>query len=220
MVSHQILRVLLAAIALLGGFTARADDGVFAHPLSAAQAASLLGAATRQLAGAAAIRGNFSQEKQLHELPQPLRADGDFLVARDVGIYWHTRTPFDSELVLSPQGLVQRTPGSAPQRMDAAAQPALRTVTQIFDALFALDLPQLDKTFTLYGEPQRDGWRLGLRPREPAFAAVMAGITVDGNTQPRTVQLTEGNGDLTEIHFSDLAVLPKLGDAERQRFVQ
>ncbi|MFI4978860.1 MAG: hypothetical protein ACHQIO_00780, partial [Nevskiales bacterium] len=125
-------------------------DPVFAHPAEAKALDALLGPAARALAGATAVRGEFSQRKYLHELPQPLASSGEFLVVRGTGIDWHTRVPFDSDLVLTPKAMVQRDGGAEAMRVDASAQPGLGAVEQVFDALFALDTPKLAERFTLY----------------------------------------------------------------------
>lgn len=193
-------------------------DPVFEHPASARDLEKMLGPATQALRQAAALRGEFSQRKFLHELPQPLVSSGDFLVARGLGVIWHTRVPFDSELVLTPQALVQRDAGAEALRVDAATQPGLGAVAQVFDALFALDLPQLGQRFSLYGEPGKDGWILGLKPREAALAQAMSAVVVQGRAEPQHIVLHEASGDRTEIEFSHQTAAASLSDAERQRF--
>jgi hypothetical protein len=193
-------------------------DPVFTHPASAQELEQMLGTATQTLRQAAALRGEFSQRKFLHELPQPLNSSGDFLVARGLGVSWHTRAPFDSDLVLTPQALVQRDAGAEALRVDAATQPGLGAVAQVFDALFALDLPQLAQRFTLYGEPGKDGWILGLKPREAALAQAMSAVVVQGRSEPQRIELYEASGDRTEILFSHQAAVAALTDAERQHF--
>lgn len=212
-----------SAIAAPAAEPAAAEPTVFAHPATPAQVIELLGPAATRLKTAAGLHGLFTQRKRLKELPQPLVSSGDFTVARGQGVAWHTRKPFDSELVLTPQALIQRNGSGKATRIDAAQQPGLKAVSQVFDALFALDVDALAKTFSLSGQRGADGaaagWVLGLVPREPALAQRIARIVVEGADQPRRITLIEAGGDQTEIAFSDTRVLDALSDAERQTFV-
>jgi hypothetical protein len=214
----RLLAVLLLTLSAANVEAAAVADPVFEHPASAQDLEKMLGPATQALRQAAALRGEFSQRKFLHELPQPLNSSGDFLVARGLGVIWHTRVPFDSELVLTPLALVQRDAGAEAMRVDASTQPGLGAVAQVFDALFALDLPQLDQRFSLYGEPGKDGWILGLKPRDAALAQAMSAVVVQGRAEPQHIVLHEANGDRTEIEFSHQTAAPALSDADRQRF--
>ncbi len=195
-----------------------AADPVFAHPAAAKELDALLGPAAHALGGAAAVRGAFSQRKFLRELPQPLTSSGEFLVARGSGIDWHTKVPFDSDLVLTPQAMVQRDGGAEAMRVDASTQPGLGAVEQVFDALFALDMPKLAERFTLYGLRGKDGWTLGLKPRDAALAKMIDAVVINGSEQPQRIVLHETNGDRTEINFSHQSALGSLSEADRQRF--
>lgn len=198
--------------------TTAAADPVFAHPAATKELDALLGPAARALGGAAAVRGAFSQRKFLRELPQPLTSSGEFLVARGTGIDWHTQAPFDSDLVLTPQAMVQRDGGAEAMRVDASTQPGLGAVEQVFDALFALDMPKLAERFTLYGLRGKDGWTLGLKPRDAALAKMIDTVVISGSEQPQRIVLHEINGDRTEISFSRQSALASLSEADRQRF--
>ena len=197
---------------------AAAADPVFAHPAATKELDALLGPAARALGGAAAVRGAFSQRKFLRELPQPLTSSGEFLVARGTGIDWHTQQPFDSDLVLTPQAMVQREGSAEAMRVDASTQPGLGAVEQVFDALFALDMPKLAERFTLYGLRGKDGWTLGLKPRDAALAKTIDTVVINGSEQPQRIVLHETNGDRTEISFSHQSALSSLSEADRQRF--
>lgn len=215
------LLLLVSAVATAAPATPPPDaaaDPVFTHPAEAKALDALLGPAARALAGAAAVRGEFSQRKYLHELPQPLVSSGEFLVARGIGIDWHTRVPFDSDLLLTPQSMVQRDGGAEAMRVDASTQPGLGAVEQVFDALFALDTPKLAERFTLYGLRGKDGWTLGLKPRDAALAKMIDSVVIGGSEQPQRIVLHETGGDRTEIIFSRQTALGTLSEADRKRF--
>ena len=42
-------------------------------------------------------------------IPAPLKSHGEFSFSQEHGVRWHTREPFDSELELTRQGIVERS---------------------------------------------------------------------------------------------------------------
>lgn len=207
---------ILAAAA--GGPTSSPSlNPVFNHPANTAQMKQMLASVNQRLDGAAALQGQFTQRNHLHGLPLPLRSSGDFLVARGLGVDWHTLKPFAAEVVLTPQALIQRSGGTT-QTLGADQQPGLAAVARTFDAMFTLDLPQLAQRFKLYGSPNDTGWVLGLKPRDAALAAHLAAVVVSGSDHPDQVTLYQAGGDRTEIVFSNVEVVPALSQAQRQRF--
>lgn len=190
---------------------------VFDHPADPARLQQMLAPVTQRLDGATALRGQFVQHNYLHGLPVPLLSLGDFLVARGLGVDWHTLKPFDAEVVLTPQALIQRSGGST-QTLGADEQPGLAAVARTFDAMFTLDLPQLARRFNLYGSQSGEGWILGLKPRDAALAAHLRAVVVSGSNHPDQVTLYQAGGDRTEIMFSNVDVIHSLSKAQRQRF--
>lgn len=221
---RKSLSCAVAALVLIAGAAsvhaeAPAAAEVFSHPQTPEELSKLLGPVAGNLKSAAALRGQFIQRKYLKELPQPLMSSGEYLVARGLGVFWHTQKPFDATLVLTPQALIQRGTDGSARKVSSEQQPGLRAVGQVFDALFTLDLAQLAQTFSLYGVPADKGdWELGLVPREPAFAKVMNRVEITGSNQPGRIVLFEGSGDRTEIEFSGVKTQASLSDGERQAF--
>ncbi|GAC1629726.1 MAG: hypothetical protein NVS9B10_21330 [Nevskia sp.] len=208
-----------AALAQAADAPSAALPSVFEHAALTEQLQKMLGPAAGTLKSAAAVHGAFTQKKFLKELPQPLVSSGEFVVARGLGVDWHTRKPFDATVVLTPQALIQRGADGSAKRVSADQQPGLRAVGEIFDALFTLDLAKLGETFQLYGEPGVQGaWTLGLVPREPAFAKVMNRILITGSTQPARIVMFEGGGDRTEIELGAVNAQRELAEADRKRF--
>ena len=212
---------LLMQLPMADAETAAATGGaeVFTHPAEASTLAALLGNAVASVRAASALRGAFTQRKYLHELPQPLVSSGDFLVARGLGVAWHTQKPFDSEIVLTPQSLIQYGADGKAQRVDAGRQAGLGAVSQVFDALFALDLKALAQRFSLFGEKAAgNAWTMGLVPREPAFAQSIGRIVVSGAGQPQRITLYQAAGDRTEIDLIQVEALAELPAGDRKRF--
>ena len=196
-------RFLLAAwLAITLGSACAADD-LFAHPASLDQLAKLLAPARTPLAGSQALRGTFEQRKYLAGIPKPLVSRGEFTFARDRGVWWHTRVPFDSELVLTREGMTQRDAGGTPIRLTSQQQPALRVVADVFLSLFSLDLKLLAESFDTFGIGDAHGWQLGLVPHAGALGGVVARVTIRGNTRVDHVDLVDSRGDRTELVLGD-----------------
>ena len=126
---------------------------------------------------------------------------------RDLGVYWHTRQPFDSVVVLTGAGLAQSDEGGAVQRISADEQPAVRLITNIFMALFTLDTQSLARDFDLFGgveDEKKNRWIIGLKPRAKAIAGVFKEATVAGSDDVEQVVLTDAHGDRTVIDLTGI----------------
>jgi outer membrane lipoprotein-sorting protein len=198
------LLLLLTAHASAASGTASSD--LFAQPANANDLLQALGPLTAELKAAQTLRGRYVQTKHLRELPRPLLSEGSFLFVRDHGVVWRTEKPFASELVITGDALIQQQNGQR-QRLSAEQQPAVRQIGQIFFAVFSLDLPQLERLFSLHGGAQgaqANGWVLGLKPLQNA--GNLREIEVQGARQVQRVWLREDGGDLTGIELQQVQV--------------
>ena len=203
---------------LLGSPAARADS-VFDHPQTAQQLLQgPLAEPTATLRGAQLMRGTFVYRKFLVEIPQPLLSRGDFVFARDLGIDWHTRQPFDSDFVLTAKGMSQRDDGRTTLQLSASDQPAVKVVARIFLALLSLDVNSLQSSFELSGVQQGRQWQVGLKPTVAAVAGVFRQAVLSGGAQVEKLVLTDANGDRSEIEFSDLRYAAAIGAGDRALF--
>jgi outer membrane lipoprotein-sorting protein len=194
--------VLAGFLCLALALVARAADP-FAHPASGARLLeTTLSRPAARLAQARTLAGGFRQSRYLRELPKPLIASGEFVFARDLGVYWHTAVPFDSVIVLNDAGMTQIDEGAPALRMSADEQPAVRLVGNLFAALFTLDVTRLNQDFELYDATEGKRWTLGLKPRAPALASVIRQVVVAGSDDVETVELTDAQGDRTLIELS------------------
>jgi hypothetical protein len=175
----------------------------FAHPVTGeALLKGTLSKPAAQLAKAQVVAGSFSHRKHLHGISKPLIATGEFTFARQLGVYWHTRQPFDSVVVLTPSGMLESAEGSQALRLSAEEQPAVRVIANVLLALFSLDLATLEKGFELYAVEEGPRWTIGLKPRSGAMAAVFTQATVSGIADLENVVLTDAQGDRTVIDLT------------------
>jgi hypothetical protein len=198
-------RLLLIVCGWLFLSCAQAQVDPFQYPTTgSALLSTTLVAPARQLAEARVLTGNFRHEKHLSEVPQPLKASGEFIYARDLGVYWHTQQPFDSVFVLTQRGIVQRDEGAETLRMSADEQPAVRLIADIFLALFTLDVSSLSASFDLYGKSQGERWIVGLKPKSATIGSVFQRATITGSKEVEQVVLVDAHGDRTVIALENI----------------
>ncbi len=204
----MIFRVALLAFAAGLAFPAVAqDDAALARIAARVEQPELL-------------RGQFVQARQVQGFRQPLRSSGRFVLAREQGVLWLTEKPFPSSLSVTPRGLVAENGGQV-RRIDTDKEPGLRAVNALLSDLLGGELARLARDFSIeVAHEDADGWRLKLTPRGEPLSRVFDAIALQGADVVESVSLIEGNGDVTDIAFSQLAKEPALSDAEAQRLAQ
>jgi hypothetical protein len=215
-----VKKQLILWLVLLWLHTAAASAPVFQQPATAAQIKQLIAPAAKELKRSPVVRGSFVQRKTLKDIPKPLKASGEFIIAPEQGIYWHTKQPFDSEFILTPESMVQLDGGTAAVRLSAAQQPGLRVVGDVFFSIFNLDPTALANNFKLFGLAGKgSAWVLGLSPKNPALATVLSAAVIHGNSRVEKVELWDAHGDFTEIMLTTRkAVSVSLTPAEAALF--
>ncbi|MFG6446718.1 outer membrane lipoprotein carrier protein LolA [Roseateles sp. BYS180W] len=175
------------------------------HAGAAAQQPELLQGVRQRLAQPAWLQGQFEQSKQVQGFKQPLRSQGEFVVARGRGVLWRTLRPFASELRLTSREIITSQGGQRVTQVDVQQEPALRLVNSMMLALLAGDVTALDAQFQVRGALRAEqGWILELTPRQEAWRQMLQSITMQGDRLVREVSLTEASGDITKIRFTQL----------------
>lgn len=196
------MKFLRAGLLLLVCTAACAADP-FAHPATGkALLEGALGGPAARLAQTQSLSGKFTHEKHLREVARPLTSTGEFVFARELGVYWHTQKPFDSEVVLTRNGILEKVERSQTLQLSAGDQPAVRMIANVFLALFTLDMASLERDFELSSVSEGAHWTIGLKPRAGAIAAVFTQATVSGAADVEQVVLTDAHGDRTVIQLS------------------
>lgn len=175
-------------------------------------------AITRSVARPEVLRGQFSQEKQVSGFKNPLRSQGQFVVARQHGVIWTTLKPFPSEVVVTADRILSRQrDGSTRVELDARQQPAMRSVNAIMFALMSGDVQALSSQFNVAASREGQGWHLQLTPRSPMLAKAFQSLSLQGDRYVRQVEIVEANQDRTRIQFSALSEAPSTLDAAEAR---
>ena len=153
----------------------------------------------------AVLRGNFMQSRQITGFKRPVESSGDFVVARDQGLLWHTVKPFESLLSVSRARLrVSNGNGETETTIDAQREPMLRTLNEILQSVVIADARALQLRFdldvTLVGTT---GWKLKLTPKDAALRTRFPQILLAGDAHVQSVRLPEASGDITTVRFEN-----------------
>lgn len=99
-------------------------------PLLALLVSPLVSAVTldelqQRFTGQPVVRAHFEQTRTIKDLPQPLRSQGEMLIARDDGLLWDQKAPFPMTLLLDDKRMVQAINGQPPQTITADNNPQM-----------------------------------------------------------------------------------------------
>ena len=174
----------------------------------------------QRVVDAPVLRGAVEQRKTVKGFRNPLVSRGNFLVARELGVVWHTLQPFESTLVVTRDRLIShQSDGSVGTLIDAHDEPGLRMVNELLFALIRADLAVLTARFYIEGSLQRgDVWQLTLTPRDEMLAQWLTRAELEGDDHVRIVRLDEVRGDSTLIRFGEQQVGDVPTASETARF--
>ncbi|MCR4539625.1 outer membrane lipoprotein carrier protein LolA [Pseudomonas sp. 18.1.10] len=170
-----------------------------------------------QLAKPSVIHGNFTQEKHLRALPQPLVSKGTFVLAKDHGLLWLLKTPLQQDYRISAQGIARRDATGwqpLPNKSAGAEQ------NRLFLAVLQGDSSGLQRDFELQLKGAANDWKLTLIPRSLLLKQVFTQINIDGGELVQNIELLETQGDSTLLRMQDSTAALPLSDAERHDFAQ
>ena len=166
------------------------------------------------------IRAHFDQTRTIKDLPQPLRSQGQMLIARDQGLLWDQTSPFPMQLLLDDNRMVQVINGQPPQIITAENNPPMFQFNHLLRALFQADRKVLEQNFRVEFADKGEGrWTLRLTPTTTPLDKIFNTIDLAGQTYLESIQLNDKQGDRTDIALTQHQLTPaQLTDDERQRF--
>ena len=170
-----------------------------------------------QLAKPSVIHGNFTQEKHLRALPQPLVSKGTFVLAKDHGLLWLLKSPLQQDYRITAQGIARRDANGwqlLPNKSAGAEQ------NRLFLAVLQGDSSGLQRDFDLQLQGEAQQWKLTLTPRSLLLKQVFTQINIDGGALVRTIELLETQGDSTLLRMQDNTADQPLSNAEQHDFAQ
>ncbi|EEU3611296.1 TPA: outer membrane lipoprotein carrier protein LolA [Escherichia coli] len=166
------------------------------------------------------IRAHFDQTRTIKDLPQPLRSQGQMLIARDQGLLWDQTSPFPMQLLLDDKRMAQVINGQPPQIITAENNPQMFQFNHLLRALFQADRKVLEQNFRVEFADKGEGrWTLRLTPTTTPLDKIFNTIDLAGQTYLESIQLNDKQGDRTDIALTQHQLTPaQLTDDERQRF--
>jgi len=166
------------------------------------------------------VRAHFEQTRTIKDLPQPLRSQGEMLIARDSGLLWEQKAPFPMTLLLDDKRMVQVINGQPPQTITAENNPQMFQFNHLLRALFQADRKVLEENFRIdFKDPGEGRWSLVLTPTTTPLDKIFASLDLSGATYVESIVLNDKQGYRTAIALPRHQLTPtSLTDAERQRF--
>lgn len=172
---------------------------------------------SEQLARPDVIHGQFTQEKHLRALPQPLLSKGSFVLAKNHGLLWLLKTPLKQDYRITAKGIARRDDNGwqlLPNKSAGAEQ------NRLFLAVLQGDSSGLQRDFELALSGDAQQWKLTLTPRSVLLKQVFNQINIDGGALVKTIELLETQGDSTVLRMQDSTAGQPLSDAEQHDFAE
>lgn len=172
---------------------------------------------SEQLAKPDVIHGQFTQEKHLRALPQPLISKGSFVLAKNHGLLWLLKTPLQQDYRITAKGIARRDDNGwqlLPNKSAGAEQ------NRLFLAVLQGDSSGLQRDFELALSGDAQQWKLTLTPRSLLLKQVFNQINIDGGALVQTIELLETQGDSTVLRMQDSSAGQPLSDAEQHDFAE
>ena len=144
-------------------------------------------------------------------MSEPLESSGSFAISAEQGLWWAPQKPFVALLKVSPRGVLQWQNG---QWQDMTQQ-AGSTQVRLFLSLLGGDWAALEEGFALQAKGNIDNWTLVLIPENATLKQVLNQIVVRGDEIIRDIEISEAQGDRSELHFE--GVTRGLPDDPRMR---
>ena len=172
---------------------------------------------SEQLAKPDVIHGQFTQEKHLRALPQPLISKGSFVLAKNHGLLWLLKTPLQQDYRITANGIARRDTNGwqlLPNKSAGAEQ------NRLFLAVLQGDSSGLQRDFELALSGTAQQWQLTLTPRSVLLKQVFKQINIDGGALVQTIELLETQGDSTLLRMHDSTAEQPLSEAEQHDFAE
>lgn len=148
------------------------------------------------------IQASFTQTKTLRALKRPLVTHGNIVFMRDKGVLWRIDKPYKAAYLLSPDSVTEVFADGRRRVRGINEVPALAQVGKVFQAIFQGDTQVLSNYFEITHHGDATRWRLELKPK-PQLAQFLKSIQAQGGEFLDRLDISEANGDLTRIEFSN-----------------
>ena len=150
------------------------------------------------------IIGDFKQIKTVKDLKLSLDSEGQFRFKTPLNLNWNQKKPFISNLVLTPEKMVQTIPDGSEQIITKENQPIVFTFAASFLGIFTGDEKAIGKNFNYKLSSKGKKWSLVLDPKEEILKKLISEVRISGSEFVETIQILEKTGNSTDIQFKNV----------------
>lgn len=161
----------------------------------------------RLLAAVPAAEARFTEVHRLQVLEAPLELRGTLRYVRPDRLERRVQSPFEETIRIEGDRVSVDSPSRGVRRSYALASlPAAYALVESLRATLAGDLPALERYYRLGLSGTREAWRLSLTPRDPAVAAMLTQVRLQGTAARITrIEYDEGPEERTVITLREAA---------------
>jgi len=138
-----------------------------------------------------ALSGKFTQIREIREAGLKLRSEGSFSFAKDKGIRWSVEKPIKNTVVLGPDAQID-------------GGEVAKQIAAVMQGLILQDMGVLSKYFNISRAKRGRVSEIRLKTTDETIARVFSEIIITGEKYVQTVRLSNRQGDMTTISFTDI----------------
>jgi outer membrane lipoprotein-sorting protein len=156
------------------------------------------------LAGNPGGRATFTETKHLAVLDAPIESHGELVYVAPARLERHTLAPAAESMVLDGDTITLTRAGKT-FKLRLQDYPAAAALIDSIRGTLAGDRRALERTYLLSLSGTREAWTLHLLPSDPALAALVSRIRIDGQAAlVRSVEVLQADGDRSVMHIEPL----------------
>ncbi len=153
------------------------------------------------LAVSQVLKTEFLQEKYLSSLDRTLKSSGTLTVVGSENIIWRQKLPFQLDLVITGDALVQNMNGEKTV-LTRKDNPQMFDISRLMMNIFAVN-GQIENHFAVQSSGTLENWKIILTPQDEMLDKVFRTITLEGDRNINTIIIADQSGDLTTIHLTN-----------------
>lgn len=142
------------------------------------------------------FKANFKQERYIKSSDFTLKSSGQVVVDPSEMLSWKQIEPFEFEMIISPQRIIQKGPGGESKQVDNII---MKKVSGIIFSLFTDDLKKLEKEFSI--KKNKDSFVL--LPLSKEMSKIIKEIRLTKDKYLKQFYLIEKGGNWLRVNFKD-----------------